>query len=204
MSNFNPWLFGVAEALEPSIPPENLLSDTNAFLNLVMAQSSLQETIIAQHHYNREQFRTALNNAPPGLYASPSWEFWCMKLYCSIDYLTPPADYPAIAPLPPFQYPRELLAAARSVNWYTEPEKLLPLTDMFLNEIMARGRPPAIRSALNHYTDDQFRSAYEFAPPGLYGPLTWSYWGLMLFGNQEHNSFPLVSPKSKPWHYQSA
>ena len=123
MSDFDPWLLDVAQAILPTVKPEELLTDANSFLNLVMAKATLKQTIIAQHYFDMRQFRSAFNDAPPGLYFPPSWEFWCMKLYCSTDYVAPPADYPAIASLPPFEYPPELLAAARQVNWYTKPKK---------------------------------------------------------------------------------
>ena len=163
-----------------------------------------KDAIIAQHHYTIEQFQVAYENAPADLYFPPSWEFWCMKLYGASDYKPPPPGYPKSPARPPSEYPPELISAAHRVNWYTKPEKLLANTDLFLNQIMARGDPEAIRAALNHYTEDQFRSAYEFAPPGLYGPLTWAYWGLMLFGSPEHKPNPKTHPNSKPWYYRSA
>ena len=204
MSDLAPLLRDIADSILPGVNPEELLSDTNSFLNLVMAKATLKQTIIAQQHFDEERFQSAFKNAPSGLYFPPSWEFWCMKLFGSTNYITPPPDYPGTGSIPPFQYPSELVSAARRVNWYIVPMKLLPNTDLFLNQVMARGDTVSIQAALSHYTLDQFRSAYEFAPPGLYGPVSWSTWGLKLFGDSNHKENPVVTPGIKPWHWRSA
>ena len=198
MNDFHPNLLNVARAVDHGTEPEELLANTDFFLNLVMARASLEQARIAQHHFSKEQFRAAYKNAPADLYLPPSWEYWGFKLYGASDYIPPPPGYPRAPPEPPCEYPPELLTAARRVDWSTKPEELLRDTDLFLNEVMARGRPEAIQAALKHYTEDQFRSAYEFAPPGLYGPVTWAYWGLMLFGNAEHKPNPVTCPSRKP------
>ena len=203
LSEFDPLLLDVARALSPGVKPEELLSDTDSFLNLVMAKATLKQTIIAQHHFTKVRFQHAFENASVNLYISPSWEHWCMKLYGASWYKPPPPGYPESPITPPHQYPSELISAAHIVNWYTEPMELLANTDLFLNEIMARGDTLSIQAALNHYTLDQFRSAYEFAPPGLYGPISWSTWGLKLFGDSKHKENPLATPGSKPWHWRS-
>ena len=69
---------------------------------------------------------------------------------------------------PASAYPPELLHAARLVNWYNDPEEVLANTDLFLNQIMARGALYEVQVALKHYSTEQFQAAYENAPAGLY------------------------------------
>ena len=204
MSQFHPDLIAVARAVNRDTEPEELLADSGIFLNQVMARCELKEVCIAQHHFTKEQFQSAYVKAPPDLYFPPRWEYWGIKLFGVPDYKPPPAGYPKYArtattpAVPEKEFHPDLIAAAHRVNWYTEAEELLADTDLFLNEVMARGRPKEIQAALNHYSTEQFQSAYEFAPPGLYGPVTWAYWGLMLFGNTKHKPFPIRFPSHPP------
>ncbi len=77
----------------------------------------------------------------------------------------------------------DLENVARGVNWYTRPERLLADVDRFLCEVMARGLAEEIVATQQHFTPEQFRTAYLSAPPGLFTKRAWSYWGLMLFDN---------------------
>ena len=79
-----------------------------------------------------------------------------------------------------------LTKVAQRVNWYTKPERLIQNTDLFLCQIMARGHAKDIGVASQYFTKDQFQQAYRKSPPGLFDSRSWSYWGLMLFGNQKY------------------
>jgi len=83
-----------------------------------------------------------------------------------------------------------LIKIAQRVNWYTEPERLVENTDLFLCHIMTRGDATDISRASQYYAKDVFRQAYEHSPPGLFDARSWSYWGLMLFDDQNHRALP--------------
>lgn len=74
---------------------------------------------------------------------------------------------------------------ARGVNWYTKPDLLLSDVNRFLCQVMARGLADEIIITRQHFTHEQFKSAYRAAPPGLFTKRAWSYWGLMLFNDSE-------------------
>jgi hypothetical protein len=76
---------------------------------------------------------------------------------------------------------------ARRVNWYTDPGRLLANTDLFLCQVMARGGLEDILAVQTLYPRADFEKAYLRAPPGLFTPRAWAYWGLML----DHASLPL-------------
>lgn len=75
---------------------------------------------------------------------------------------------------------KRLEEAARHVNWYTEPRRVMAQTDWFLAQVMARGSFEDILTILEHYSQDDLRRAYVAAPPGLFTRRAWAYWGLML------------------------
>jgi hypothetical protein len=76
---------------------------------------------------------------------------------------------------------------ARRVNWYTDPGRLLANTDLFLCQVMARGGLEDILAVQTLYPRADFEKAYLHAPPGLFTPRAWAYWGLML----GHANLPL-------------
>lgn len=75
---------------------------------------------------------------------------------------------------------KSLEEVARSVNWYTEPARVLLNTPLFLCEVMARGTLEDILAVRQRYSWEDFKSAYLHAPPGLFTPRAYAYWGLML------------------------
>ena len=210
-SEYPPELLSAARAVNPDTEPHELLSDTNLFLNHIMARAELDVICVAEGHYTKAQFQTAYEQAPSDLYVPPTWEYWGIRLFCNPKYKPPPAGYPQrkyaqqvpAQPVPDGGYPPELVIAAKIVNWYTKPEMLIPSTDLFLNQVMARGRPEDVQAALKHHSIEQFRAAYELAPPGLYGPVTWAYWGRRLFGDPKYKENPVRFPGIKPWHHRS-
>ena len=105
------------------------------------------------------------------------------------------------------QFHPDLIKVAVAVNWYAEPEKLLANTELFLNQVMARGDLKEVCIAQEHYSTEQFQSAYENAPPGLYGPKSWAFWGLKLFGEPDYKPNPVRYPgcvvPGGPWPLKS-
>ena len=94
------------------------------------------------------------------------------------------------------QFHHDLLAAAKAVIREKDaPAELLRDTGLFLNHIMARGGLDEVCIAEDHYTKGQFQDAYEHAPPSLYFPPNWEYWGLMLFEDPKYKPPPAGYPQ---------
>lgn len=95
---------------------------------------------------------------------------------------------------------RSLEDVARSVNWYTPPAQVLANQNLFLCEVMARGTLEDILVVRKHYSWDAFTQAYQHAPPGLFTPRAWAYWGLKLFGDPQALPIPQRFPgKAFDW-----
>jgi hypothetical protein len=75
---------------------------------------------------------------------------------------------------------RALEDIARRVNWYCDPARLVANTDLFLCQVMARGALDDVVTVQRHFSQAEFEKAYLHAPPGLFAPRAWAYWGLML------------------------
>ena len=69
---------------------------------------------------------------------------------------------------------------ARHVNWYSDPTRLLANTDLFLCQVMARGDLEDVVTVQKRFSRAAFEKAYLHAPPGLFTPRAWAYWGLVL------------------------
>ena len=54
--------------------------DPNLFLQLAMAYASQSELDQIRQHFPVEEFRTALRQAPPGLFDRQSWRYWHQAL----------------------------------------------------------------------------------------------------------------------------
>ena len=77
---------------------------------------------------------------------------------------------------------------AKHINWYSDPQRLLANTSLFLSQVMARGSAADIIAVQQHYSPEAFKSAYLNAPAGLFTKRAWAYWGLMLLG---HSNQPM-------------
>ncbi len=75
---------------------------------------------------------------------------------------------------------------ARHVNWYTDPRLLLANPNLFLCQVMARGTLDDVVATQRRYSGDEFRQAYQHAPPGLFSKRAWAYWGLMLLDDPKY------------------
>jgi len=57
-------------------PPERTLSDPVFFLAHLMTHGTYDEVVIAKKYFTPEDFRHALENAPPGVFDARSWAYW--------------------------------------------------------------------------------------------------------------------------------
>ena len=80
----------------------------------------------------------------------------------------------------------DLESIAKRINWYTPPDRLLENVNLFLSQVMARGNADDLIAVQQHYSKEDFKSAYLHAPPGLFTKRAWVYWGFMLFDNPDY------------------
>lgn len=57
-------------------PPEQTLRDTVFFLAHLMTHGTYEDVKIAKKYFTPEDFRHALENAPPGVFDPRSWAYW--------------------------------------------------------------------------------------------------------------------------------
>jgi hypothetical protein len=57
-------------------PAERALSDPVRFLAYVMAYGTLQDIIVIRRYVDLDDFREALEHAPPGIIDKRSWAYW--------------------------------------------------------------------------------------------------------------------------------
>lgn len=57
-------------------PPEQSLADTNRFLAYLMTYGTPADVLAARRHFSLDDMRTALENAPPGIFDPQSWAYW--------------------------------------------------------------------------------------------------------------------------------
>lgn len=91
---------------------------------------------------------------------------------------------------------------ARHVNWYSDPARLLANVDLFLCQVMARGSVEDIVTVQQRYSQKDFEQAYSHAPPGLFTPRAWAYWGLML--GQSHRPLPERFPGANDFDWRKS
>lgn len=61
-------------------PPEETLADVVFFLVHLMTHGTHEEVVAAQKHFDMEDFRRALENAPPGVFTARAWAYWNMRM----------------------------------------------------------------------------------------------------------------------------
>jgi hypothetical protein len=69
-------LLAVAENVIWFKPPKEALADSTDFLCHVMTYGSLDDVLTAEKHFTLDQFREALEHAPPGVFDPRSWHYW--------------------------------------------------------------------------------------------------------------------------------
>ena len=72
----NPDLLSLAQRVVWFEPAQQALSNPIRFLAYVMAFGTLQEIIILRRYLDLDDFREALDHAPPGIIDKRSWAYW--------------------------------------------------------------------------------------------------------------------------------
>jgi hypothetical protein len=73
----------------------------------------------------------------------------------------------------------ELLAVARRVIWFEEPERALADPLQFLAHVMVIGTAEDLRALRGIVTKEDYREVLDNAPPGIFDPRSWAYWNLV-------------------------
>lgn len=73
----------------------------------------------------------------------------------------------------------EILAVAKKVVWFKEPEKTLENPYHFLAYLMTYGLPEDVITVQKYLTLKHFKEALEHAPAGVFDQRSWAYWNLM-------------------------
>jgi hypothetical protein len=61
-------------------PPEKALSDMPRFIAYAMRYASHEDMKAIRAHVSDEQFRSAIDAAPPGIVDARSWSYWNLML----------------------------------------------------------------------------------------------------------------------------
>jgi hypothetical protein len=69
---------------------------------------------------------------------------------------------------------------ARRVVWFEPPAVALADPIRFLAYAMSYATPADMKVIRRYLTDDDFREALEYAPPGIIDRKSWNYWHLKL------------------------
>jgi len=56
--------------------PEQALQNPVIFLAHLMTYGTIQDVVTAEKYFTPEDFRHALENAPPGVFDARSWAYW--------------------------------------------------------------------------------------------------------------------------------
>lgn len=67
--------------------PENTLADLPTFLAHVMVYGSPGDVKVVEQYVPTEEFRRALENAPPGVFTADSWSRWHRRFGMSVPPL---------------------------------------------------------------------------------------------------------------------
>ena len=70
----------------------------------------------------------------------------------------------------------DLLAVARRVVWFQNPEETLKDEEFFLAYLMTYGTLEDVITAKKYYSDKLFLKTLKHAPPGVFDARSWSYW----------------------------
>jgi hypothetical protein len=57
-------------------PPEKALSNPVRFLAYLMTYGTADEVTVVMHYLDLDDFREALEKAPPGIFDKRSWNYW--------------------------------------------------------------------------------------------------------------------------------
>jgi hypothetical protein len=92
----------------------------------------------------------------------------------------------------------ELLAVARRVMWFEEPERALAEPVQFLAHTMVFGGVEDLKALRGIVGKNEFREVLENAPPGIFDARSWAYWNLVC-GRQPRPPLPVRTlPPTRP------
>jgi hypothetical protein len=60
-------------------PAETALADRNRFLAYLMTYGTAEDLAVAERYFTQDDFREALDHAPPGIIDPRSWAYWNLK-----------------------------------------------------------------------------------------------------------------------------
>jgi hypothetical protein len=72
----NPDLLAVAPRVVWFESPERALADPNRFLAYLMTYGTVEDVAVVRRYLDLDDFREALENAPPGIFDERSWAYW--------------------------------------------------------------------------------------------------------------------------------
>lgn len=75
----NPDLIAMAPRIIWFEPAETALADPVRFLTYLMARGTIEEIKVVRRYMSLDNFREALEHAPPGVMDKRSWAYWNMK-----------------------------------------------------------------------------------------------------------------------------
>lgn len=73
----------------------------------------------------------------------------------------------------------ELLAVARRVVWFEEPERALADPVQLLAHVMVFGTVEDLKALRGIVTKEDYREVLDQAPPGIFDRRSWAYWNLI-------------------------
>jgi hypothetical protein len=73
---YNPDLLNVAPRIIWFEPAEAALTDPVRFLTYLMARGTIEEIKVVRRYASLDDFREALEHAPPGVMDKRSWAYW--------------------------------------------------------------------------------------------------------------------------------
>ena len=74
----------------------------------------------------------------------------------------------------------DLLAVARNVIWFENPEHALSQPIRFMAYLMTYGTAEEVAVVRRYVEAGDLRDAVEHAPPGILDERSWAYWNVMV------------------------
>lgn len=75
-------------------------------------------------------------------------------------------------------YPDELLAVAKRVEWFKTPQEALADRKHFLAHLMTHGTWDDLVVAARYYPEAEFEAVLDDPPAGIFDRRSWGYWNL--------------------------
>lgn len=99
----------------------------------------------------------------------------------------------------------ELLAVARRVVWFEEPERALADPVQLLAHVMVFGTVEDLKALRGIVTKEDYREVLDQAPPGIFDRRSWAYWNLICDRRPApplpvRGTLQSIQPASQPQH----